>query len=157
MATDLDTHDRAILVELQKDSRVSVSALAEASGLSTASVQRRVKRLRDTGVILGEVAVLNQKALGYDLTFIVQVELEREKVSHVREFRTRLEREARVQQVYYVTGEADFILICLARDMKDFEELTQRLFFDNANVRKFRSSVVMGQSNVGLSVPLDEH
>ena len=118
MATDLDTHDRAILVELQKDSRVSVSALAEASGLSTASVQRRVKRLRDTGVILGEVAVLNQKALGYDLTFIVQVELEREKVSHVREFRTRLEREARVQQVYYVTGEADFILICLARDMK---------------------------------------
>ena len=157
MATDLDTHDRAILVELQKDSRVSVSALAEASGLSTASVQRRVKRLRDTGVILGEVAVLNQKALGYDLTFIVQVELEREKVSHVREFRTRLEREARVQQVYYVTGEADFILICLARDMKDFEELTQRLFFDNANVRKFRSSVVMGQSKTGLSVPLDEH
>ena len=156
MPTDLDAHDRSILAELQEDSRVPVSALAEASGLSTASVQRRVKRMRETGVILGEVAVLDRKALGYAMTFIVQIELEREKISHVREFRTRLEREARVQQIYYVTGEADFMLVCLARDMEDFEELTQRLFFDNANVRKFRTSVVMGRSKTGLSVPLDD-
>ena len=64
--------------------------------------------------------------------------------------------EPQVQQCYYVTGEADFTLICTAHDMAGFEALTHRLFFDNTNVRKFRTSVVMDRVKVGLSVPVGE-
>ncbi len=52
-------------------------------------------------------------------------------------------KEDRVQQCYYVTGEGDFTLICTVRDMEDFEDLTHELFINNANVKRFRTAVVM--------------
>ena len=82
------------------------------------------------------------------------VELERERVDQLDAFRRRAKAEPRVQQCYYITGEADFALIVLARDMQDFQELTHRLFFDDANVKRFRTSVVMDRTKVGLTVPL---
>ncbi|MCP4274295.1 MAG: Lrp/AsnC family transcriptional regulator [Gammaproteobacteria bacterium] len=53
------------------------------------------------------------------------------------------------------TGEADFILILLAKDMEDFDDFTQRMFFDDRNVRHFKTSVVMGRSKVSLALSLD--
>ena len=82
------------------------------------------------------------------------VELERERVDQLDAFRRRAKAEPRVQQCYYITGEADFALIVLARDMQDFQDLTHRLFFDDANVKRFRTSVVMDRTKVGLTVPL---
>ncbi len=58
--------------------------------------------------------------------------------------------------LYYLTGEADFCLICLAPDMHEFEELTKRLFFGDTNVRRFRTSVVMGRKKIGLQVPIGD-
>ena len=88
------------------------------------------------------------------MTFLVLVELERERVDQLDAFRRRAKAEPRVQQCYYITGEADFALIVLARDMQDFQELTHRLFFDDANVKRFRTSVGMDRTKVGLTVPL---
>ncbi|EGG95410.1 transcriptional regulator, AsnC family [gamma proteobacterium IMCC1989] len=90
------------------------------------------------------------------MTFIVMVELERERIDQLDAFRRIVRKEVQVQQCYYVTGEADFTLICTARNMADFEALTQRLFFENANVRRFRTSVVMDRAKVGLSVSTEE-
>ena len=52
------------------------------------------------------------------------------------------------------SNEADFTLIALARNMADFEELTHRLFFDDTNVKRFRTSVVMNRTKTGMTVPL---
>jgi len=82
------------------------------------------------------------------------VELERERLDQIDNFTRQIRSEPQVQQCYYVTGEADFCLICTARDIVDFEELTHRLFFDNANVRRFRTSVVMSRKKVSLAVPI---
>lgn len=152
MTIILDKADRIILNLLQANARVSLEALADSCGLSSASVQRRVKRLRDAGVIESEIAVLNPEALGQCMTFIVMVELERERIDQLDAFRRIVKKEAQVQQCYYVTGDADFTLICTASNMADFEALTQRLFFENTNVRRFRTSVVMDRTKVGLSV-----
>ena len=86
--------------------------------------------------------------------FVVLVELERESLVQLDAFRKRVRGEPQVQQCYYVTGEADFILICTARDMQDFEALTHRLFFEDSNVRRFRTSVSMERTKVGLSLPI---
>ena len=149
-----DAADRAILDQLQQDANVNLDQMAHVSGLSVPSVQRRLKRLRTSKVIAQEIAVLDPKALGQTMSFIVMVELERERLDQLDAFRRAARQEPQVQQCYYVTGEADFVLICTARDMEDFEALTHRLFFDNANVRRFRTSVVMERSKVGLSLPL---
>ncbi|MDA8647542.1 Lrp/AsnC ligand binding domain-containing protein [Rhodobacteraceae bacterium] len=70
-------------------------------------------------------------------------------------FFRRAQDESLVQQCYYVTGEADFCLICVAKGMFDFEDLTKRLFFENSNVRRFRTSVAMGNKKVSLKIPVE--
>jgi len=156
MASLFDHSDRLLLGSLQKDATLNLETLAQACGLSVASVQRRLKKLRKTGVIEREVAILNPDALGQKMTFIVMVELERERLDLLDAFRRCVRNEPQVQQCYYITGEADFTLICTARDMTDFEALTQRLFFENANVRRYRTSVVMGRTKIGLSIPVGD-
>ncbi|TAL89383.1 MAG: Lrp/AsnC family transcriptional regulator [Candidimonas sp.] len=149
----LDNTDRRLLDLMQKDARQSLDALADRVCLSTPAVQRRIKRMRDAGVILGDVVVVNPVAIGLMMTFIVNVQLERERSGQVDEFQNTLAREPLVQQYYYVTGEGDFMIIALAKNMDEFEALTRRLFFDNPNVRGFKTSVVMGKSLRSLTVP----
>lgn len=155
MALDLDPADRRLLSLLQADSTVAINALADETGLSPASVQRRLRRLREGGVIAREVAVIDPSAVGLGMSFIVMVELERDRIDQLDAFRRKALRDPYVQQCYYVTGEADFALVCVTRDMAEFEELTRRLFFGDENVRRFRTSVVMGRTKVGLTLPIE--
>lgn len=152
---ELDPADRTLLALLQADGRTPLDRMADATGLSAATVQRRVKRLREAGVIEREAAVLDPASLGWAMTFLVLVEMERERIDVLDAFRRRMRSEPQVQQCYYITGDADFALICLARDMADYEQLTRRLFFDDMNVRRFRTSVVMDRTKVGLDVGTD--
>lgn len=150
---EIDDVDRVILDAVQDNSRYSLEALSDACGLSVPSVQRRLKKLRDSGYIEREIALLAPHRLSQAMSFIVMVELERETLHQLDAFKRRAKADPQVQQCYYVTGEADFILVCTARDMEDFEALTHRLFFDDSNVRRFRTSVVMERTKVGLKIP----
>ena len=150
----LDDFDREILRRVQLDARVTGEDIGADIGLSAAAVQRRLKHLRKLGVITAEVAVVNPAAVGQAMTFIVGVELERERVDMLDAFRVAARADPNVQQCYYVTGEADFVLIVTAKDMDDFEVFTRRLLFDNANIRRFTTSVVMARDKVGTVVPV---
>ncbi|KZM50118.1 Lrp/AsnC family transcriptional regulator [Labrenzia sp. OB1] len=154
MDDDLDDANKTILRLMQQDRRIGLDVMAEECGLSIPSVQRRQKRLKESGIIRQEVAILDAARLDYNMTLIVLVELERESLQQLDMFRRLVRAEPQVQQCYYVTGDADFILICTARDMQDFEELTHRLFFENSNVRRFRTSVTMERTKVGLTLPI---
>ncbi|WP_293572728.1 Lrp/AsnC family transcriptional regulator [Phaeobacter sp.] len=155
MSEKIDQIDALLLRALQGNARLGLEALAEETGISVASVQRRVKSLRTRGVITGDVALLDPAKVGSPMTFVVMIELERERLDQIDAFTRRAEAEPMVQQCYYLTGEADFCLICTAQDMAAFEALTKRLFFEDSNVRRFRTSVVMGRKKVGLQIPID--
>lgn len=152
--TSLDAFDREILRRVQLDARATGEDIGADIGLSAAAVQRRLKRMRELGVIVAEVAVVNPKALGQTMSFIVGVEMERERADVLDIFRHAARADPNVQQCYYVTGEADFILIVVARDMDDFEAFTRRLLFDNTHIRHFTTSVVMARDKVGQIVPV---
>ena len=151
----LDDVDRHLLRLLQADARCSLDWLAAEVGRSVASVGRRLSRMRSEGVILREVAIVDPKKVGRGMSFVVLVELEREKMSDLERFRSALRREPLVQQSFYVTGESDFILIVRARDMDEYEALTQRLFYGNGNVRRFRTSVCLAPAPIGTAVCVD--
>ena len=153
---ELDKADLAILSILQEDCRSPLDLIADEVGLSTVTVQRRIKRLRDSGVILRDVSVLDPEQLGWKMTFLVLVEMERERSDMLDNFRKRMVNEPQVQQCYYITGEADFAVICLAKDMEDFEVLTHRLFFDDPNIRRFKTNVVMRRNKVGMDVMIEQ-
>ena len=150
----LDEFDREILRRLQIDARATGEAIGAAVFLSAAAVQRRIKRLRQIGVISGEVAVVDPLAVGQAMSFVVAVELERERADVLEAFRKTVRADPNVQQCYYVTGAADFILVVTTRDMADFEAFTRRVLFDNPNIRRFTTSVVMSRDKVGLTVPV---
>ncbi len=156
MKSEIDESDGLILTQLQQDAKISIDALAEHSGLSIASVQRRLKKLRDNKVIEREIAIINPKAVDQGMTFIVMVELERERLDQLDSFRRKVRSDPQVQQCYYVTGVSDFILICITRDMAEFESLTHRLFFDDANVRRFSTSIAMDRTKVGMFIQIPE-
>jgi Lrp/AsnC family leucine-responsive transcriptional regulator len=94
----LDKTDLTLLARLQDNARLGLDALAEFSGVSTASVQRRLKRLREAGVITGEVAILDPARVGQPMTFVVMVELERERLDQIDAFTRRAQNETQVQQ-----------------------------------------------------------
>ncbi len=153
--TKLTTTDIIILRMLQENARERLESIAYETGSSVATVQRRIKHLKSTGAITGESALISPEAAGYAMTFLILVELERERLDQIDAFRRKVRAEPQVQQCYYITGEADFALVALAKDMQDFETLTQRLFFEDANVKRFRTSVVMSTTKIGLTVPLE--
>jgi len=150
----LDAADLRILVRLQTDSTVSASGIGAEIGLSAAAVQRRIKRLRQTGVIDGIAAHVNPVSVGVALSCIVAVELERDGAVHLASFKRRVLEMPEVQQCYYVTGPSDCILIVLSRDLSSFERFTQRAFLMDANVKSFTTHVVLERVKVGLEIDL---
>ena len=151
---DISPSDLIILRMLQENARERLETIATETGLSVATVQRRIRSLKADGAIMSENALISPKAVGYAMTFLVFVELEHERIDQIDAFRRKAKDEPQVQQCYYITGEADFALIALARDMEDYEQLTHRLFFQDSNVKRFRTSVVMDRTKVGMNVPL---
>jgi Lrp/AsnC family transcriptional regulator, leucine-responsive regulatory protein len=154
--TVVDAFDIRLLNIVQRDNQVTAEGLSERVGLSPSACLRRLKRLRREGVIEAEIAVVAPEAVGRTLTMVVEVTLERERPDILDEFKKSMRATPEVMQCFYVTGETDFILIVTARDMRQYEAFTQRFFFNNPNVRRFHTMVVMDRVKTGLSVPLEE-
>ncbi len=151
----LDEFDARLLNLVQKDNRQTAEQLGEKIGLSAAACQKRLKRLRSQKIIASDISVLSPEAVGRRLTMVVEVTLEREQPEVLDAFKRKMQQTPEVMQCYYVTGNADFIIIVTARDMKDYEDFTRRFFFQNSNVRRFQTNVVMDNVKVGLSVPVE--
>jgi DNA-binding Lrp family transcriptional regulator len=152
----LDAFDRRLLTLVQQDSSRTAEQLAEEVALSPSAIQRRLRRLRETGVILHEVAVVDPRCLGRPTFFVVGLQVERERPEHLTELRRWLAAEPQVQQAYYVTGEADFVLVIAAPDAEAYDALMARLVQENPNVRRFTTNVALGVIKRGLAVPTPE-
>lgn len=151
----MDAHDRRIAAALQADARQSVDQIAESVGLSASAVHRRIARLREDGAILSDVSVLDPKAFGVGMTFIVEIILEKVRVAEVSAIKRRLKAAPEVQQIYNVTGDVDLMLIVLARDVEHFEQISRELFSADPHVRRYRTSVVMDRVKTGQTVPVE--
>ena len=152
----LDSFDIAILTILQTDNTTPQRDIGERIGLSAPAVQRRIKRLRETGVIRADISVLDPEKVGRPITIFTEVKMEAEKVEIVRQAKDIFSSAPQVQQCYYVTGDVDFILVLVVYSMKEYEELTQQLFFGNNNVKNFKTSIVLDIVKAGLNIPVNK-
>jgi DNA-binding Lrp family transcriptional regulator len=151
---ELDKTDIVLLSELQIDAAQTQAELGKKIGLSTTAVNRRIRRLTQSGVIEKTTSALNQTLLGRPLTVIANVEVVSEQLDEIDKLESIFSARTEIQQCYYVTGEWDFVLVILVRDMAEYDHLTKELFFNSANVKRFKSLVVMRRTKVGLTVPL---
>ncbi|RYF32375.1 MAG: Lrp/AsnC family transcriptional regulator, partial [Comamonadaceae bacterium] len=123
-SSDVDQADLAILAQLQEDSSLSNLELAKKVHISPATCLRRVKRLWESGLIEGEVALLSRErlaaTLGHGLEAVVEVSLDRQGSEEQEAFEARVIGDDAVQQCYRVSPGPDFILVVYARDMPDY-------------------------------------
>jgi len=155
MPAELDKFDRRILAIVQRDARRSAETIGADIGLSASAVQRRMARLREDGVIVAEVALVDLRSVDRRLTVIADLEVERERPELLASLRQWIAAESAIQQAWYVTGDSDYVLVVTARDVGDYDALMQRLVTANANVKRFRTRVALDTLKRGLVVPVD--
>lgn len=140
---DLDATDLQLLDLLQQDSSQNNQTLAARVHISPPTCLRRVKRLRDAGLIEREIALLNPDKLaavtGHGLTAIIEITLDRQGTELLETFEVRVAADEAVQQCYRVSPGPDFILVVHVADMPRYLALAQRLFTNDANVRNVKA------------------
>jgi len=152
---ELDRVDGRILEAMQRNNRLTSEELGDLVGLSPTACQRRVKRLRAEGVIEADVSIVSPKIVGRPVTMLVLVSLERERADIVDRFKNAIRATQEVMIGYYVTGDADFVLIVTAKNMEDYEQFTRRFFYENHDIKGFKTMVVMDRVKAGFAVPID--
>jgi len=154
MTATFDNIDRKLLELVQRDADINAEALGEKIGLSASAVLRRLKRLKADGTIVANVALVDPARVGRPTFFIVALEVERERPELMGRLRQWLGGEDQVQQAFYVTGSADFILVITAADVDSYDSLMSRLMADNPNVRRFTTNVALGVNKRTMFVPV---
>ena len=154
----LDTTDLQLLAQLQLNASLSNQALAAHVHISPPTCLRRVKRLRDLGLIEREIAVLSVDKLsaivGHGLCAIVEITLDRQDEGALSAFEKRVATDDAVQQCYRVSPGPDFCLVVHTAHMPDYLALSQRLFTSDANVRNVKAFFSLKRSKFGARVPL---
>lgn len=150
----IDSIDASILNVLQRNNRITTEKLAVQVGLSATACQRRIKKLRKDGVIEGDVSIVSAKAVGRRLAMMVLVSLERERTDIIDRFKQAIRATPEIMSGYYVTGDADFVLIITAADMEEFEQFTRRFFYKNQDIKGFKTMVIMDRVKTGFFIPI---
>jgi DNA-binding Lrp family transcriptional regulator len=151
----MDDTDRTILSMLQQNADIPGKVIADTVHLSTSAVERRIARLKQDGMIEKIVAVISPKAVDRTLSILVELEIQNEHRHTLEQFQRWLDRAPEVQSCWYVTGDADFVLLVAVRDLEEYNEFIDRLMNEQqALVRKFKSLIALKTIKHGLQLPL---
>ena len=154
MSVELDRIDRNILNLLQQDNRISNQDLAEQVGLSPPACLRRVRKLREEGVIMADVALINPRTVGRYINIIVEVEMIRDQLDIYDAFKRKMDAAREVTQCYQVTGEVDFLLVLMVQDMEAYETFTRTYLSTEPNLRKFRTLISLRRDKFCTAIPV---
>jgi Lrp/AsnC family leucine-responsive transcriptional regulator len=154
----MDGLDRKILDIVQRNNQLAAETIARRVGLSASAVQRRLKRLRESGIIESDVSTISPGAVGLGFLVIVSVVLDSESPAIRRQFAKLVNDDMpEVMQCYYVTGEStDLVLVVTARDMNDYNSFMSRLVDQFPRIKRFSTNVVLERLKTGLSLPIGE-
>jgi Lrp/AsnC family leucine-responsive transcriptional regulator len=155
---ELDAIDRRILRALQGDGRMIYDALAAAVGLSPSAVLRRVKRLEDSGVIAGYVALVAPERVGLGLTAYLNVRLEKHAEVHKRSpmdlFRAAVQAWPEVVECAALTGEMDYLLRVVVQDMAHYSRFIMDTLLKHPSVQDCKTSFVLDRVKNTTAVPV---
>lgn len=148
----VDRTDAKILNLVQQDNRMTTERIGEIVGKSPTAVVRRLKRLRDDGVIEADVALVSEKAVGFSVEFFVLCTLERDSPEAISRFMDALRAEPRVTSALMVAGETDFVFTVVARDMEEYQSLHQHYRDEFPGVTSITSLAVLERVKRGRVV-----
>lgn len=151
----LDDFDRRILAVLQRDSTLSMQDLADKVGMSASPCWRRVKALRDAGVIRGEVALVDRKRVDMGTLAYLHLSLIDHTEMTIRRLEDFVHRHARVVECATITGSDDYVIKVMARDPEDLERFLMKELLALGVVRSSTTHFVLRQTKYSTAVPLE--
>ena len=154
MPLNLDEIDLRILDSLQGDSAVSSAELARRVGLSQSPCWRRVRRLESLGVIQGRVALLDPVALGLEVTVFASIKLSEHGTQSLPEFETAIAAQDEVVSAYAMTGEVDYVLHIVTRDIASYERFLRNQLLQLPTVREVHSQIALKRVKHTTRLPL---
>ena len=141
----LDETDRALLRLLQQDADQSAAALAKNLDMSQPAIWRRIKRLKEEGVIKGVALNLNREKLGLGVTVFLGIKLATKGRVSLEDFERAVKAIPEVQQIEHVLGLYDYRLRVVARDISDFERVLRRRIMILPGVGDLEANVVLSE------------
>lgn len=154
MPIELDAIDWRILKELQADGRITNIALANRIGLSAPPCLRRVRTLEEAGLISGYTALIDEAALGYALTAFAMVRLHNQAESDLRAFENLVLSWPLVREAHMLSGESDFMLKCIARDLTGFQDFVLEELTSAPNVASVKTFLTIRRTKREPGVPI---
>ena len=151
---NIDRKDTIILNLLQKDGRVSNVRLAEAVGLSEAACLRRVRALEKDGYITGYAARVNASKLGLGSNVFVEITLHQEQQRDLHAFEVAVARVPEVMECYLVTGQYDYLLRIVVRNLEDFERIHREAITSLPGVSRVQTSFALRAVKKESSLPI---
>jgi DNA-binding Lrp family transcriptional regulator len=151
----LDAIDRKILKELQEDGRITNVDLADHVGISAPPCLRRMRALEEAGYIKGYRALLDEKLLGYEVTVFAMVHLASQADADLQAFEAFVQSKPLVRECWMLSGEIDFILKCVAPDLRTFQAFVAELTAA-PHVRNVKTSLVLKTAKDAAVVPFGE-
>lgn len=155
MEIQLDEVDRVLLTHLQTDARITNTELARLVDLSPTGLQKRLRKLEETGVIAHYVTLINREAVGYDMLCFVQVTLKHHELDGVKMFREAVQAMPEVQECYFLTGEYDYLLKVIVRSRRDLERFLMETLTPMPGMDKIRTSLVLSEIKMSTAVPVN--
>lgn len=149
----LDSKDRRILAELQRDSRLTNQELADKVGMSSSATWRRVKSLEDAGIVERYTAIVNARKAGFGLASMVHVSLARHEQSHVERFVREVLQHPEVLECFATSGEADFHLRVVVEDIDAYNRFLDSFIFKLPGVSQVRSNIVLKEIKADTALP----
>lgn len=143
MKAQLDAIDWKILKELQDEGRITNVELASRVGISAPPCLRRVRALEESGIIRGYRALLEEKSLGFDLTAFAFIGLTSQAEAELVAFEEKVRGWPIVRECFMASGEIDFILKCVAADLRAFQTFIIEDLTKAANVGSVRTALVI--------------
>ena len=150
----MDSKDRAILRLLQDDGRRSNAELAQSVHLSESASLRRIRTLESSGLIRGYTAVVDQKAAGYALSVFLTITLNSQSQAALSAFEAAAARVPEIMECYLMTGEADYLMRVVARDVDAFEALHAGALTRLPGVARITSSIALRTAVHRSALPL---
>jgi DNA-binding Lrp family transcriptional regulator len=154
-AARLDATDWRILRELQANGRITNVELARKVGISAPPCLRRVRALEEAGIIKGFTAILNDRALGFDVTAFAMIRLHSQAEADLIAFEERARSSPIVRDCYMLSGEIDFLLRCVAPDLSAFQDFIIHELTAAPNVASVKTSLVIRASKHEEGVPVE--
>lgn len=149
----MDAIDQKIVKILQRNGRLSNQALSEKVGLSPSPCLKRLKALENSGLITGYTALIDQKKYGLPVTIFLRIKLGNHAEDDIQNFEKQIRLIDEIQDCFLITGDADYLLRVIVRDLDHYESLIRRRLQRIPAVAAIDSSVAFGKVKQSFVYP----